>query len=109
MGLIAGPNVKGGTFLLEGSLEYRLRFLENIGTAIFFDYGNTWLGYKNFRFDEVAIATGFGLRYYTEVAPFRIDFGFKFYDPKNKKFLWENWNEHFLQNIEFHFGIGEAF
>ncbi len=109
-GIIAnGVNRKGGTFLLEGSLESRLRFLESFGTAIFLDYGNTWLGYKDFRFDEVALAAGFGFRYYSPVAPFRLDFGFKLYDPENKKYLWDNWDKRIFKNIEFHFGIGEAF
>jgi outer membrane protein assembly factor BamA len=104
-----GTNVKGGTFLIEGSLEYRYRFLPSFGVVLFYDYGNTWIGYNQFRYDEIAQAIGPGFRYYTQIAPFRIDFGFKFYDPAVKKFIWENWNEHFFENLEFHFGIGEAF
>jgi outer membrane protein insertion porin family len=100
---------KGGTFLLEGSIESRLRFAESFGTALFVDYGNTWIGYNDFRFDGVAVATGFGIRYYSPIAPFRLDFGFKLYDPENKKFLWKNWDKSVFQNIEIHFGIGEAF
>ena len=106
---IQGPNVKGGTFLVEGSFEYRYRFLPSIGVVLFYDYGNTWIGYEQFRYDEVAQAVGPGFRYYTQIAPFRIDFGFKFYDPVVKKFIWDNWNKHFFENLEFHFGIGEAF
>jgi outer membrane protein insertion porin family len=97
----------GGSFLLEGSIEYRYRFLENIGAALFYDYGNTWLGYNQFRFDELAQTIGFGFRYYTQIAPFRIDFGFKLYDPNDQKYLWEK--EGVLNNFQFHFGIGEAF
>ncbi|MEO8399734.1 MAG: BamA/TamA family outer membrane protein, partial [Ignavibacteriaceae bacterium] len=107
--LIEGLQDKGGTFLLESSVEYRYRFLENVGTALFFDVGNTWLGYQQFRFDEIAQAIGFGFRYYTEVAPFRIDFGFKFYDPDVKKYIWDTWDKRFFKNFQFHFGIGEAF
>ncbi len=106
---INGVSVKGGGFLLEGSMEYRYRFLENFGAVLFGDYGNTWLDYHQFRWDAVALAAGVGLRYYTQIAPFRIDFGFKFYDPHKKKFIWENWNPNFFSNIELHFGIGEAF
>lgn len=97
---------KGGTFLLEGSIELRMRLLENIGTAIFVDYGNTFLGHKTFRFTSMALAGGIGFRYYTAVAPFRVDFGFKLFDPADQKFITEKpvW-----RNFEFHFGIGEAF
>ncbi len=101
--------LRGGTFLYEGSLEYRKRFLESLGVAVFADYGNVWNGYGKFRFDEIAIALGFGFRYYSSIAPFRIDFGFKFYDPYQKKYIWDNWDKRFFKNFEFHFGIGEAF
>ena len=104
-----GVNVKGGTFLVEGSLEYRYRFLPNFGVVLFYDYGNTWIGYKPFRYDGLAQAIGPGFRYYTQIAPFRIDFGFKFYDPLVKKYIWNNWDKRFFQNLEIHFGIGEAF
>ena len=105
-GIRQGPNVKGGTFLLETSLEYRYRFLHNYGITLFADAGNTWLGYKQFRWDDVAVAVGVGFRYYTLVAPFRIDFGFKFYDPNDKRFIFDKsvWKNFVLQ-----FGIGEAF
>jgi len=100
------PNVKGGTFLVEGTLEYRYRLLQSYGLVGFFDYGNTWLSYKDFRFDKLALAAGLGFRYYTKVAPFRLDFGFKLYDPNDKTFIF---GKHLWDNFEFHFGIGEAF
>jgi outer membrane protein insertion porin family len=103
------PNVKGGTFLIEGSMEYRYRFLESFGVVLFYDYGGTWIGYNQFRYDQIAQALGLGFRYYTQIAPFRIDFGFKFYDPSAKKFIWNNWNSDFFNNLSIHFGIGEAF
>jgi len=105
-GIRQGPNVKGGTFLLETSFEFRYRFLHNYGITLFADAGNSWLGYKQFRWDDVAVAVGFGFRYYTLVAPLRIDFGFKFYDPNDKGFIFDKsvWKNFVLQ-----FGIGEAF
>jgi len=109
-GLITNvSNFVGGTFLLEGSSEFRRKFSDNLGYALFFDYGNTWLGYRQFKWNDIAVATGFGFRYYTAIAPFRVDFGFKFYDPSNHEFLWKSWNEHVFKNIVIHFGIGEAF
>jgi outer membrane protein insertion porin family len=98
--------IRGGTFLIEGSLEFRKKLYDVFGTAIFIDYGNTWNGYSNFRWDELAVAAGFGFRYYSPIAPFRIDFGFKFYDPYDKQFIF---GKNIWDNFAFHFGIGEAF
>ena len=105
-GLRQGPNVKGGTFLFETSLEYRYRFLNHYGITFFADAGNSWLGYKQFRWDQMAVAVGVGFRYYTLIAPFRIDFAFKFYDPNDRRFIFDKkvWSNFILQ-----FGIGEAF
>ncbi len=97
---------RGGTFLIEGSLELRQKFLESFGAVTFFDFGSTWNGYKKFTFPDVALAVGLGFRYYSPIAPFRIDFGFKFYDPSSKKFLFKR---PFWEALQFHFGIGEAF
>lgn len=106
---LQGLSIQGGSFLIEGSIEWRYRFLENVGLALFSDYGNTWLGYKQFAWNNVAVAAGIGFRYYTQIAPFRIDFGFKFYDPQKEEFIWKSWNKHVFDNITFNFGIGEAF
>ncbi len=103
---INGVNVKGGTFLLEGSFEWRYKFVKTFGTAIFFDYGNTWIGYDKFRYDQLALSPGVGLRYYSSIAPFRLDFAFKLYNPDDKTWVFK---KNFWNNIVFHFGIGEAF
>ncbi|QQS36825.1 MAG: BamA/TamA family outer membrane protein [Ignavibacteriales bacterium] len=101
-----GVNVKGGTFVIEGSIEQRHKFTNEIGAALFVDLGNTWLSYKEFQFDRIAIAAGFGFRYYSPIAPFRIDFGLKLYDPADSKFIF---NKNYWKNLEIQFGIGEAF
>lgn len=95
-----------GSFLLESSFEMRKKFLDEMGFVTFVDFGNVWPGYQKFRFDEIAIAAGFGFRYYTTFAPFRLDFGFKMYDPYDTTPFW---NRKFFDVMEFHFGIGEAF
>ncbi|MCF8240847.1 MAG: BamA/TamA family outer membrane protein [Melioribacteraceae bacterium] len=96
----------GGFFLFEGSFETRHRLFGNFGTALFADYGNTWLDVRDFQFKDLAVAAGFGLRYYSEFIPIRIDFGFKVYDPNNPKNIFDKvlWDV-----MEFHIGIGEAF
>jgi outer membrane protein insertion porin family len=97
----------GGFFLLEGSIETRNRLIGQLGSALFVDYGNTWNGFQEFRFDEVAVAAGFGLRYYSEYIPLRIDFGFKVYDPNDRRSMF---NKHFWNELfQFQIGIGEAF
>lgn len=104
--LIRGINVKGGTFLIEGTLEYRYRFFQSLGTVVFFDCGNTWIEPTEFNFKDLALAVGIGFRYYTQIAPFRLDFGFKLYDPNDRTYIF---GKHLWDNFEFHFGIGEAF
>lgn len=99
--------IPGGFFLFEGSIETRNRLIGQIGSAIFLDYGNTWNDYSEFRFDQVAIAVGFGIRYYSDFAPIRIDFGFKAYDPEDSRAFYK---KRFLgELLQFHVGIGEAF
>jgi outer membrane protein assembly factor BamA len=98
--------VRGGNILLEGSFEYRRKFAEDYGFVVFFDYGNTWNKVNDIQLNEVAAAIGTGLRYYSPIAPFRIDFGFKFYDPNDQKFIFD---KKFFSTMVIHFGIGEAF
>jgi len=97
----------GGFFLMEGSIETRNRILGRVGSALFIDYGNTWNGYKEFRFDEIAVAAGFGLRYYSDFVPLRIDFGLKIYDPNDRRPMVKK--EFWKEILQFHIGIGEAF
>jgi outer membrane protein assembly factor BamA len=99
--------ISGGTFLLESSLEYRYKFTQEIGSVLFSDVGNAWLGYKAFRWDMVGVDAGIGFRYYSAFAPFRVDFSTKLYDPLNKKSLTSK--PFFKDVFEFQFGIGEAF
>ncbi len=101
----------GGFFIVEGSIETRNRLIGKIGSALFVDYGNTFLNPESFRFDKLAVAAGFGLRYYSEIVPIRIDFGFKFYDPTDRRsFFTKLGDSNFLgKHFSFHLGIGEAF
>ncbi len=98
--------IRGGNILLEGSFEYRRKFETDLGFVFFTDYGNTWNQLDDIRFDQIAVAIGTGLRYYSPIAPFRIDFGFKFYDPSDKKFIFD---KQFFSTMVIHFGIGESF
>jgi outer membrane translocation and assembly module TamA len=77
------------------------------GSALFIDYGNTWNNSKEFRFDGIAVAAGFGFRYYSDFAPFRIDFGLKVYDPNDRRPISQK--QFWKDVLQFHIGIGEAF
>jgi outer membrane protein assembly factor BamA len=98
--------LRGGTFWFEGSFELRKKLNEYFGYAVFADYGNTWNGWKSVKISDVAVAVGMGIRVYTPIAPFRLDFGSKFYDPFDQRMIFK---KNFLENIVVHFGIGEAF
>lgn len=87
-----------GDILLEGSLEYRrsiIRFAGNIQMAVFLDAGNVWKWHQiniperynksNFDFGrfyrEIAVGTGFGVRWDLSFFLFRFDWGIKVIDP----------------------------
>ena len=98
--------LRGGSFWFEGSFEIRQKLNQYFGYAVFADYGNTWNGWRNVRITDIAVAMGMGFRVYTPIAPFRLDFGTKFYNPEDQKTIFK---KNFLDNITIHFGIGEAF
>ena len=111
--------VDGGNFLVDGSFEIRQKlfpyaqsFTKNIVTGFFLDYGNVWEDQENFRYDQIALAVGFGIRYDLVIGPVRFDFGFKLFDPRSpddEKWLFDNSSIIFTDKFAFHFAIGEAF
>ncbi|PID63084.1 MAG: hypothetical protein CR986_00455 [Ignavibacteriae bacterium] len=107
---IARNRTPGGFFLFEGSIEGRILLSENIGSAIFIDFGSIWDHYKLIRLNEIAVAAGFGFRYYSIFAPIRLDFGFKAYDPNDtNNFFYRIKHTPFFKNFIIQIGIGEAF
>jgi outer membrane protein assembly factor BamA len=108
----------GGKFIIEGSFEIRRRpfpqrsFFYPIWGVVFLDWGNVWESDGLFRLDQIALATGFGIRYDTFVGPVRIDLGFRLYDPMAKegeKWLWEKPSDIFKSKYAIQFGLGNAF
>jgi len=74
------------------NLEYRFPIIRNFKGALFADAGNIWNVYDNtdnpdaiFKgfssLSDVALGTGFGLRYDFTYFVFRLDYGFKTYNP----------------------------
>ena len=78
------------------NIEYRYPIIRRLNGAFFIDAGNIWnfknnvsdnsQVFNNFRdFSELAIGSGFGLRYDFDYFIFRLDTGFKTYDPSLDK------------------------
>ena len=116
-GILADPE-QGGKFILEGSLELRRKpfpdrsFLAPVWGVLFLDYGNVWESDGKFKFNQIALAAGLGIRYDTFVGPVRIDLGFKLYDPQageGNKWLWQQPSNIFKNKFAVHFGLGNAF
>jgi outer membrane protein insertion porin family len=83
-----------GEIRLEGNLEERFPIFGNFQGAVFLDAGNIWTmkdttaikkDLANFSFNrfyrEIAIGTGFGLRYDFSFFIIRVDIGIKMRDP----------------------------
>lgn len=111
----------GGNFLFEGNLEHRTKpfrnekgIIKDLGFVTFFDYGNLWEEASKFQLNQIALAIGGGIRYYTIVGPVRFDIGFKLYDyfaeEGTNKWLFDNSLKTIFKNkIAFQFGIGNTF
>ncbi|MER2998390.1 BamA/TamA family outer membrane protein [Pontibacter populi] len=90
-----------GNILIEASTEYRFNIFSFLNGALFVDAGNVWTieddpqrPGSSFQFNdfykELAVGTGFGLRFDLTVLVLRFDFATKVYDPggiNGKKFV----------------------
>ncbi len=123
-----------GELLLEGNLEYRghlFHFFGDINYALFLDAGNVWtlptttsaqtgeFAAGDFRWGEftkqIALGTGFGLRYDLQYFVLRFDFGLKIYDPNRQEFVLNefSWKQPFSPRqpnyLNFNLGVGYPF
>jgi len=101
------------------SAEFRFKLLGDLKGALFADAGNIWNVYDNvtdekstftgFRsLKDIALGTGFGLRYDLNFFVIRFDFGFKTYNPANE--TGEKWfREYNFGNSVLNFGINYPF
>jgi len=111
---------KVGTLKIVSSFEYRFKVFDNIYSALFVDAGNIWditnsnLVTEEGKFTEfaslknIALGSGFGLRYDFDFLIFRFDIGFKTYEPylaDEKKWL-TNYN---FGNAVYNIGINYPF
>lgn len=116
-----------GSVLLETSLEYRFKLIQFLGSlngAIFVDAGNIWnikhpnqnsvgnLSISTF-INEIAVGSGFGLRWDFDFFLLRLDLASKMINPalaKDKKWVFNKTAFSSGENpIEFNIGIGYPF
>jgi outer membrane protein insertion porin family len=120
--------------LFEASLELRKKLVGFLEGALFIDIGNSWTVKKDidkeeetvlrpgadFSFDrfyqEIAVGTGFGVRFDFSFLIIRFDWGFKMYDPArapgSRFLLSRNFNAppfHNERNYTLNLGIGYPF
>jgi outer membrane protein assembly factor BamA len=116
----SGLEYNVGTFKFLTSLEYRFKILNSIKGALFIDSGNIWditnssvtksdekfNGFSSI--EDIAVGSGFGIRYDLSFILLRLDLGFKTYEPyltqSNKWFV--NYN---FSNTVYNFGISYPF
>ncbi|HEX9006820.1 MAG TPA: BamA/TamA family outer membrane protein, partial [Bacteroidota bacterium] len=111
----------GGDLIMEGSVELRVNLLQSLRDGFwdkvwvvqFLDFGNLWPTAGDFRLRDVAVAAGLGFRYDTFFGPFRVDWGFRVYnpgDPDHRPWITQRrlLGQTFKEGV-FHFGIGHAF
>lgn len=101
------------------SVEQRFNLFQNLNGAVFVDTGNIWnvsdnvttegATFKDFNsLKDIAIGSGFGLRYDFNFFVFRFDIGFKTYDPSypiNNRWF----NDYNFGNAVYNIGINYPF
>ena len=105
-------------FKLTLNLEYRFPFIGKMNGALFIDAGNIWNVLDNisdsaYRFEgfkdlnEIAIGTGFGIRYDFDFFVLRLDTGFKTYNPALPRA--SRWQTKYSIKAVFNIGINYPF
>ena len=109
-----------GTFKLEMNVEYRFRLFSDLKGALFVDAGNIWLLKKDPErpggelrastfAEQIALNTGFGVRYDLEFLVLRVDFGLGLHAPyKTNRNGYFNLNP-LKDGFAWHFAIGYPF
>lgn len=109
-----------GTLKLEMNVEYRFRIIQDLHGAVFVDAGNIWLMKEDperpggeIKADtfakQIALNTGFGIRYDLEFLVLRLDFGLGLHAPyETKRKGYFNLSP-FKDGFAWHFAIGYPF
>ncbi|WP_319800274.1 BamA/TamA family outer membrane protein [Flavobacterium sp. N3904] len=101
------------------SAEFRFQIVGRWNGALFADAGNIWNVYDDVTYEpakftslsdlgEIALGTGFGIRYDLSFFVVRVDMGFKTYNPANE--IGQRWfTQYNFANSVFNFGINYPF
>jgi outer membrane protein assembly factor BamA len=101
------------------SIEQRFNIFEKLNGAVFIDAGNIWNVLDDVELDnatftsldslkDIAVGSGFGLRYDFSFFIFRFDIGFKTYDPSYQN--QNRWfNDYNFSNAVYNIGINYPF
>lgn len=112
---------KIGNIQIESNIEYRFHIFKSFYGAWFADAGNIWLSYKDpnkpngqFVLDkfykEIALGSGFGLRYDFSFFVLRLDGGMRVHDPQYAEGKrWVIGTQTLRQSAILNFGIGYPF
>ena len=109
-----------GDIRFEANAEYRFRIISDLHGAVFLDAGNVWLlradegrpdgefSFKKFP-EQIALGTGFGLRYDLDFLVIRLDLGVALHDPSvADRSSYYNIPK-FKDGLAVHFAIGYPF
>lgn len=111
---------QNGDLKIEGNIEYRLRMVGNLETALFLDAGNVWLLRRdatrpegtlrpNRLLDDVALGSGIGFRYIMDMLIFRLDVGYALHFPYDTGVKRYFNTPSFADALGFHLALGYPF
>jgi len=66
----------GGEALLIFNVEYTYPLTDFLKLAVFFDTGNVWSEYEDFKVKDLKSGVGIGIRVKTPLGPIRLDYGY---------------------------------
>jgi outer membrane protein assembly factor BamA len=73
------PRPIGGTYLLEGGVEFRFPISHQVWEgATFLDFGQVWGADDSVNLGDLEFTPGFGVRYFSPIGPIRVDLAYRF-------------------------------
>jgi outer membrane protein insertion porin family len=82
----------GGEYMALLNIEYRFPLFKKVGVqgVVFVDIGNVWDKAQGYDFGDLRYDAGLGIRWYSPVGPFRLEWGYNL-DPRRGE-RESNWN-----------------